>query len=120
RRGLYSYGALRRRLETNRYETEDHRDLTQPVINLTPLKSEDLFSLLKRLKDIHAIHYKYEANVIDDEIKSFIKKEFSVPGSKQYTTVGHVVKRFIDALNILYQNPELIRSDIFGNGQKNT
>ena len=120
RRGLYSYGALRRRLETNRYETEDHRDLTQPVINLTPLKSEDLFSLLKRLKDIYAIHYKYEANVIDDEIKSFIKKEFSVPGSKQYTTVGHVVKRFIDALNILYQNPELIRSDIFGNGQKNT
>ena len=37
RRGLYSYGALRRRLELNRYETDEFRDLTQPVIKLSPL-----------------------------------------------------------------------------------
>lgn len=114
RRGLYSYGALRRRLELNRYETDEFRDLTQPVIKLSPLSHEDLFVLLQRIRDIHSFHYKYKSDVSDDELKAFIIKEFSVPGAKQYTTVGHIVKRFIDALNILYQNPDFDRRNIFG------
>lgn len=119
RRGLYSYGALRRRLEVNRYETKEHRDLSQPVIKLTPLKPEDLFVLIQRLRDIHSSHYKYESDITVDEMKAFIGKEFAAPGSKQYTTVGHVVKRFIDALNILHQNPDFDREKIFANTSAN-
>lgn len=113
RRGLYSYGALRRRLEVNRYETAEHRDLTQPVIELSPLKQEELFVLLQRIRGIHAGHYKYQANITDEEIKMFIIREFSLPGSEKFTTVGHIVKRFLDALNIIYLNPDFDRETIF-------
>lgn len=119
RRGLYSYGALRRRLEVNRYETEEFRDLSQPVIKLSPLKQEELFVLLQRLREIHAVHYKYESSITDEELKNFIIKEFSVPGAEQHTTVGHVVKRFIDSLNILYQNPAFNKNEIFGREDTN-
>lgn len=113
RRGLYSYGALRRRLEVNRYETDEFRDLSQPVIELTPLKQEELFVLLQRIRDIHAIHNKYEPNISDEEIKSFIYREFSLPGAEKFTTVGHIVKRFVDALNIIHLNPGFDRTEIF-------
>jgi len=113
RRGLYSYGALRRRLEVNRYETEEHRDLSQPVIQLIPLKQEELFVLLQRVRDIHAHHYQYQSNIEDKEIKTFIIQEFSLPGAEQYTTVGHIIKRFLDALNILMSNPSIDRQQIF-------
>lgn len=113
RRGLYSYGALRRRLEVNRYETEEFRDLSQPVIELSPLKQEELFVLLQRIRDIHAIHHKYNADITEDDIKVFIYQEFSLPGSDKFTTVGHIVKRFLDALNIIHSNPEFDREEIF-------
>lgn len=48
RRGLFSYGALKRRLQPNRFETIEHRDLSQPVIRLTPLKHDETFVLLKK------------------------------------------------------------------------
>lgn len=49
RRGLFSYGALKRRLQSNPHETQEHRDLSQPVIKLTPLKHDDTFVLLRNL-----------------------------------------------------------------------
>lgn len=114
RRGLYSYGALRRRLETNRYETSEFRDLSQPVITLASLKHEDLFVLLQRLRAIHATHHKYEADITDEELKRFIIKEFALPGAEEYTTVGHVVKNFMDALSILHKYPDYDRKKVFG------
>lgn len=120
RRGLYSYGALRRRLEVNRYETEEYRDLTQPVIMLAPLKQEELYVLLQRLRDIHAKHYDYKKKMKDEHIKLFIVKEFSLPGAEQFTTVGHVVKRYLDLLNVAYQNPEFSIDDILNDKEKET
>src|SRR5690606_36858080 len=43
RRVLFSYGALKRRLESNKFDTNEYRDLTQPVIKLTPLNQNDTF-----------------------------------------------------------------------------
>lgn len=37
RRGLFSYQALKSRLQTNKFETLEIRDFAQPVIKLTPL-----------------------------------------------------------------------------------
>jgi len=113
RRGLYSYGALRRRLEVNRYETDEFRDMSQPVIQLTPLKQEEIFVLLTIIRDIHAKHHKYDISITSDEIKGFIIQKFSMPGADQFTTVGHVIKRFLDGLNILLQNPTYDKKRIF-------
>jgi hypothetical protein len=113
RRGLFSYGALKRRLAPNKFETTEYRDLSQPAIKLTPLKIEELYVLLQKLRDIHAAHHGYEAKVTDDEIQSFLKKEYSRPGAQENLTVGDVIRSFIQALDILYQNPEYDRGKIF-------
>jgi hypothetical protein len=113
RRGLFSYGALKRRLETNRFETSEFRDLTQPVIKLKPLKHEETFVLLQKLRDIHAIHYKYQSNVTNEEIKRYIQKEYARPGALENLMVGDIVRGFLGALNILHQNPSFDRTEIF-------
>ncbi|SFM36626.1 ATP-binding protein [Salibacterium qingdaonense] len=114
RKGLYSYGALKRRLEVNKYETEQFRDLSQPVIQLSPLKHEEILVLLQKINEIHAHHFNYVSDVTEEDLKGFIIKEFSVPGAEKFTTVGHIVKRFIDGLNIMNQNPDFDRNEIFG------
>ncbi|TKH12034.1 biotin carboxylase [Peribacillus simplex] len=114
RRGLFSYGALKRRLHSNPHETQEYRDLSQPVIKLTPLKHDDTFVLLRNLRDIHAEHFSYEATVSDDEIKNFLRSEYSRPGAAEHLTVGDIIRTFLGALNIIYQNPDYNRADIFG------
>jgi hypothetical protein len=119
RRGLFSYGAIKRRLQSNRFETAEFRDLSQPVIKLTPLKLEETYVLLQKLRDIHAVHYAYESSVTDDEVTMFLQKEYSRPGAEENLTVGDVIRNFIGGLNILYQNPNFKRSDIFGETEHN-
>lgn len=114
RRGLFSYGALKRRLETNKYETSEFRDLSQPVIKLTPLKSDETFILLQRLRDIHASHFDYSTSVTEDEIKRYIVNEYNRPGASENLTVGDIIRGFLGALNILHQNSDYDRDKIFG------
>jgi len=52
RRGLFSYQALKSRLERNKFETVETRDFAQPVIRLLPLNHNEIFVLLKKLKAI--------------------------------------------------------------------
>lgn len=114
RRGLYSYGALKRRLEFNQYETDEYRDFEQPVIRLTPLKNDEVFILLQRLRDIHATHYSYETTITEDEIKNYMIEMYNLPGAEDFLTVGDIIRRFLGALNILQQNPTFDRETIFG------
>lgn len=113
RRGLFSYEALKSRLVTNRFETADFRDLAQPVIKITPLKLEETFVLLQKIKEIHETHYKYKENVNDEEIKGFIQTEFSRPGAQENMTTRDIVRDFIGILNILFQNPQFDREQVF-------
>ncbi|QDI90783.1 biotin carboxylase [Salicibibacter halophilus] len=113
RKGLYSYGALKRRLITNPYETAEYRDLSQPAIILAPLKHEEIFVLLQTIRAIHAKFHNYEEKVSDEDIKGFIQNIYSMPGAEEYTKVGHVARKFISGLNILEQNPEAPVSVVF-------
>lgn len=114
RRGMFGYGALKRRLESNRFETKEYRDLSQPVVKLTPLNHNDTFLLMTKLRDIHAVHYRYEANATKDEIAKFLKAEYGRPGAEENLTVGDIIRNFLGALNILHQNPDFDRNEIFG------
>ncbi len=114
RRGLYSYEAIKRRLVLNKFESSEFRDLSQPVIKLTPLKQEELFLLLKNLVAIHGFHYDYEPNVLGEEIRSFIIQEYSRPGAAENLTASDIIRTFIGGLNILQQNSEFDRTKIFG------
>lgn len=118
RRGLFSYEALKSRLQTNRFETSEHRDMSQPVIRLTPLRIEETFVLLQKVREIHAAHYEYQTNVTDDDVKRFIQSEYSRPGAEENITTRDVVRDFIGGLNILQQNQGIDPAAIFGVGEK--
>lgn len=117
RRGMFSYGALKRRLKSNKFETNEFRDLSQPVIKLTPLNQNDIFVLLMKLRDIHAVHHEYNKEITNDHIVSFLESEYSRPGANENLSVGEIIRNFIGALNILQQNQDLNIEDIFNDKQ---
>lgn len=106
RRGLFSYDALKTRLETNKYETAQYRDLAQPVIKLVPLSHNEVFVLLKMLKEIFDINYNVNIDVTEDDIHLFMEEMFNKPGADEFLTPREVIRDFLNILSILRQNPE--------------
>lgn len=116
RRGLFSYKALKSRLQTNQYETEEFRDLRQPVIKLAPLSAEELYVLLQKLREIYAALYSVEnitALVSDENILEIVQKALARPGGVQFITPRELVREFVGILNLLHQNPEMEKGNIF-------
>ena len=114
RRGLFSYYALKSRLESNRFETQEIRDFSQPVIKLQPLNQNEVFVLLKKLKDIFDFNYKTQINFNEDDIKIFMEEMFNKPGASEFLTPREVIRDFLNILNILRQNPSLDKTKLFG------
>jgi hypothetical protein len=114
RRGLFSYNALKTRLETNKFETSGVRDFAQPVIKLTPLDHNEVFVLLKKLKAIFDFNYKTQIEISDPEIHSFMEEMFNKPGASEFLTPREVIRDFLNILNILRQNPSLDKKKLFG------
>ena len=105
RRGIYSYEALRSRLEHGRFSSDSVRDMLSPVINLQPLTYEEMLVLTEKLADIHAQLFSYESSVTQEELVAFIKAEFSRIGADSNITPREVIRDFIEILNIIHQNP---------------
>jgi hypothetical protein len=114
RRGLFSYKALKSRLETNRFETAEARDYAQPVIRLMPLDHNEIFVLLKKLKAIFDFHYKSETNISDREIQGFMEELFNKPGAAEFLTPRELIRDFLNILNIVRQNPKVDKVKLFG------
>ncbi len=114
RRGLFSYQALKSRLETNKFETLEIRDFAQPVIKLVPLDNNEIFVLLKKLKQIFDFNYKMEIDINDDEILAFMEEMFNKPGASEFLTPREVIRDFLNILNILRQNPTIDKNKLFG------
>ncbi len=114
RRGLFSYNALKTRLETNKFETAEIRDFAQPVIRLMPLDHNEIFVLLKKLKAIFDYNYKIEISISDSDIQQFMEEIFNKPGASEFLTPREVIRDFLNILNILRQNPDLDKTKLFG------
>lgn len=114
RRGLFSYQALKSRLEGNKFETAELRDFAQPVIRLMPLNHNEIFVLLKKLKLIFDFNYKTELNITDEEISSFMEEMFNKPGAAEFLTPREVIRDFLNILNIIRQNPDADKRKLFG------
>jgi len=114
RRGLFSYEALRTRLEESRFARDGFRDLSGPMIRLEVLSPEEIFTLLQRLREVHGIHWKYEPRISDTQIKAFMTETLNRLGADQFLTPREVVRDFIAVLNILHQNPEASFESVIG------
>ena len=118
RRGIYSYEALRSRLEEGKFSKPGARDLLAPVIRLDPLTPEEMLVLCEKLSDIHAGLYGYERKLGTDALVAFIKLEYGRIGAEENITPREVIRDFIELLDLLYQNPSmsmeaLLQSDDF-------
>ena len=112
RRGLFSYDALKTRLETNRFETTQYRDLAQPVIKLVPLNHNEIFVLLKKLKEIFDANFDVNINITDEDIRLFMEEMFNKPGADEFLTPREVIRDFLNILSILRQNPEADKTSL--------
>ena len=105
-RGIYSYEALRSRLQEGKFaQSQSVQDLMGPVLRLQPLTSEEMLVLTEKLADIHATLYGYERKVNDNDLADFIKIEYGRIGADEHITPREVIRDFIELLDILYQNP---------------
>ena len=114
RRGLFSYNALKSRLETNKFETAEIRDFAQPVIRLMPLDHNEIFVLLQKLKAIFDYHYKSQINISEGDIHQFMEEIFNKPGATEFLTPREVIRDFLNILNIIRQNPGVDKNKLFG------
>ncbi|ETZ24057.1 ATP-binding protein [Pedobacter sp. V48] len=114
RRGLFSYQALKSRLETNKFETQQIRDFAQPVIRLMPLDHNEIFVLLKKLKLVFDFNYKIDLAVTDTDIQQFMEELFNKPGANEFLTPREVIRDFLNILSIIRQNPNVDKKKLFG------
>ncbi len=117
RRGLFSYQALKSRLETNKFETQEIRDFAQPVIRLMPLNNNEIFVLLKNLKNIFDFNYNVTSDVSDEDIQQFMEELFNKPGAAEFLTPREVIRDFLNILSIIRQNPGIDKQKLFGDLQ---
>jgi len=118
RRGIFSYEALKSRLEDSRFANDEERDFLAPIIRLKPLTPSEMTILVEKLTNIHADLYEYERKITEQELIEFIKIEFSRIGATTNITPREIIRDFIELLNTLYQYPEktllsIIQSDSF-------
>lgn len=114
RRGVFSYEALRSRLERGRFASDEAHDMMAPIIRLQPLTYEELTVLTEKLAEIHAGLYGYENRVTLEDRINFIKAEFGRIGADTNITPREMIRDFIELLNIAMQNPEKSLPELMG------
>lgn len=112
KRGLYSYEALRSRLHESRFSQNGQRSFAGPLIRLDTLTYEELFVLLQKLRDIHALHYKYTTTITDDEMQQFMQVITEQVGSSQYLTPREIARDQIAVMEMMRRNDALRFLDI--------
>ena len=115
RKGVFSYEALKSRLEEGRFSNSGLRDMFGPIIRLETLANEELFVLVQKLVEIHAEHYGYQSKIGHEDLIVFMQAEFGRMGTDEHITPREVIRDFVEILNILYQNAEISIQSILGN-----
>ena len=100
-RGLFSYEALKSRLESGRYGSNVMINLMTPIIKIVPLTKEEIIVLLEKISEIHADMYGYELIITSEDIIEFIMDAIR---EKEDITPRSIIRDFIEILNLSYQN----------------
>ncbi len=117
RRGVYSYEALRSRLQEGRFGRDELKDVLAPVIKLSPLTYEELLVLTEKLTEIHGVLFDYTPKLTQEDLVTFIKIEFGRIGADSKITPREVIRDFIELLDILFQNPDADVRQILGSDE---
>ncbi len=115
RRGLFSYDALKSRLEQNKFaERTGKTDYNSPVIELLNLSPEELYVLLRNLRNVFAGGDESKYLVPDEALKSFLEYCSKHIGDSYFRTPRNTIKEFMGLLSFLEQNPEHKWEELLG------
>lgn len=107
-KGLYSYDALQTRLAENQFAKQAGViDYSSPVLHLANLTPEELFILLKNIRNVFAGGDSDKYLLDDNALEAFLIHCNEKIGSAYFTTPRNTIKAFINALSVLEQNPSL-------------
>lgn len=112
KRGLYSYEALRSRLQESRFTHDGRRSFAGPLVRLDSLTNEELFVLLQKLRDIHAIHYHYTTTITDRNLQQFMEVVTAQIGSAQQLTPREITRDLIAIMELMRRDSAVTFTDI--------
>jgi len=111
RKGLYSYEALHSRLAENTFAQKAGRvDYSSPVLRLDNLTPEELYILLRNIRNVFASGDKTKHLVPDEALEAFLRHCDRTIGAAYFKTPRTTVKAFTDMLSLLEQD-ETMRWD---------
>lgn len=116
RRGLFSYEALRTRLQGHDFIHDGLVDFSGPVIRLGNLSAEELFVLLSNIRHVHASGDAARYGVTDEALLAVLRQANDVLGAEYFKTPRDVIRSFVGLLNVLDQNPGTKWQDLVSKG----
>ena len=105
-RGVFSYEALRSRLQSGSFSDPTIINLMAPIIHIQQLTKSEMIVLLEKLTSMHADLHKYAATITTGDIIYFVNNVFE-KSKDAYITPRSIIRDYIDVMNILMQNPQL-------------
>jgi len=76
------------------------------VINLHPLSDEEIFVLIRRIRDLHEQRYGYDSGIDDDMMLEYLRVVLGSSISSSMITPREITRDFISLLDTLHQNPD--------------
>lgn len=113
-KGIFSYEALRSRLEEGHFSSDELKDMSAPIIRLQMLSQEEMYILIEKLMNIHAELNSYTSSLTHKDLIYFLTVEYNRVGASTHITPREVIRDFIELMNIIYQNPSKSIKEILG------
>lgn len=118
RRGLYSYEALRSRLAENAFGQHlGLNDYNSTVLRLPNLTAEEMYLLLKNIRNVFALGDEGKYLVPDQALDAYLSHCNDKIGESYFRVPRNTIKGFIDLLSVLEQYPDLKWQDLVGDIQ---
>ena len=113
RKGLYSYEALESRLaESSFAQKAGVVDYSSPVLRLDNLTPEELYILLKNIRNVFASGDETKYLVPDEALEAFLRHCDKTIGAAYFKTPRNTVKEFTDMLSVIEQNRNIRWDDL--------
>lgn len=100
-RGLFSYGALKSRIEESRFE-KDRGMVSGPVLRTKPLTFEEQEALLLRILELHQIANEYESPITQEMVEEYMR---DVKSNSSSVSPRMLSRDFIGLLNVMMDDP---------------
>lgn len=117
RRGLFSYEALKSRLQTSSLAKDGLADFSGPIIRLETLNNEEIYLLLEHLHDVFCAHNKLDSILTQEQMIAFMQMVANRIGAEKLLTPREVTRDFISLMNLIYQNEGATYDSVMGAGQ---